>query len=108
MESELKKLRDEQLQDRLLGNFSNIQVHDFNDGNSLTNHGNATRQQRIVDEDEDSLVQHVDNTMTVYNSNNTNGGGGVGGIYISESRMNPELKMEMVNNNKKLSPFIPQ
>lgn len=37
MENELKKLRDEASQDRLLGNMSNINVNDFNDASSLTN-----------------------------------------------------------------------
>ena len=37
METELKKLKEEQQQDRLLGNLSNIQVNEFNDVTSMTN-----------------------------------------------------------------------
>ena len=37
MENELKKMKDEASQDRLLGNMSNILVNEFNDASSLTN-----------------------------------------------------------------------
>jgi UDP-N-acetylenolpyruvoylglucosamine reductase len=37
MENELKKMREEASQDRLLGNMSNILVNEFNDASSLTN-----------------------------------------------------------------------
>jgi cob(I)alamin adenosyltransferase len=37
MENELKKMKEEATQDRLLGNMSNIVVNEFNDASSLTN-----------------------------------------------------------------------
>ena len=62
MENELKKMKDEASQDRLLGNMSNILVNEFNDASSLTNQIH-TRQRIPHDEDEDSLVQHIDTSQ---------------------------------------------
>lgn len=62
MENELKKMKEEATQDRLLGNMSNIVVNEFNDASSLTNQIH-TRQRILHDEDEDSLVQHIDTSQ---------------------------------------------